>query len=231
MVDPINNPPSYTPNSYQAHKRNSWGAIFGGSVIALAVQLLLATFGMAIGLSTIAVSTEEETAKGVGIGAAIWWLISALAALFVGGFVAGRLCGFKRRWDGLLHGALTWALVTLASIVLLTTALGSIIGGAWNVMQTGATVASKASEQATPEQREQANNAAQQATTQAKEVANQAPEKAKEVAEKAKGPSVAAAWSIFLMLLLGLGAAAIGGATGAKACLDCEEETEFRRRT
>ena len=111
-------------------KRISWSAVFAGVLIAIVTQMLLTLLGLGIGLGTIDAVEEKNPASGLGIGSAIWYIISSLLSLFVGGWVAGRLASAPRLFDGVIHGVLTWCLTTLLTIYLLTTTLGSIIGGA-----------------------------------------------------------------------------------------------------
>jgi ElaB/YqjD/DUF883 family membrane-anchored ribosome-binding protein len=56
-------------------------------------------------------------------------VLTILISLFAGGYVAGRLAGFPAKQEGMLHGLITFGLVTLLSLYFLTTALGAIIGG------------------------------------------------------------------------------------------------------
>ncbi|SMB99001.1 conserved hypothetical protein [Hymenobacter roseosalivarius DSM 11622] len=114
-------------------KRISWGAIFAGAVLALVIQLALSLLGLGIGLGTIDPLEEQNPMAGIGIGAAIWWVVSMLVSLYLGATVASRLAGMPRPTDGLLHGLLTWAVVTLLTFYLLTTAVGRIIGGVTGV--------------------------------------------------------------------------------------------------
>lgn len=110
----------------------SWGAIIAGSVLAMATQLLLTLLGAGIGLVSLAATeavTESETATGFGIGAGVWWLITGLISLFIGGLAAGRLARVSQSTDGIFHGLLVWALTTLLSVYLLTTAASALIGG------------------------------------------------------------------------------------------------------
>jgi len=112
-------------------KRISWGAVFAGLVVALAVQLLLTLLGVGVGASTIhPVTGDSATAAGLGIGSAIWFLITTLLALFAAGWVAGRLAGMPRVIDSALHGILVWGLTALVTMYLLTTAIGTVLGGA-----------------------------------------------------------------------------------------------------
>lgn len=53
------------------------------------------------------------TEAGLGTGSAIYLVISALIALFVGGYVARALAMIQDRRDRTLHGLTTWAVVTI----------------------------------------------------------------------------------------------------------------------
>lgn len=111
-------------------KRISWSAVFAGVLVAVVTQLLLSLLGLGIGLGSIDPVEEQNPTAGLGVGSAIWYIVSSLLSLFVGGWVAGRLASAPRRFDGIIHGVLTWCLVTLLTIYFLTTTIGSIIGGA-----------------------------------------------------------------------------------------------------
>src|SRR3954469_4669797 len=90
-------------------RRVSWGAIFAGLFVTIVVEMILTLLGAAIGAATINPRTEANPTQGLGIGSAIWLLISSLISLFCGAYVAGRLSGGPRRSDGLLHGVLTFS--------------------------------------------------------------------------------------------------------------------------
>jgi hypothetical protein len=108
--------------------RISWGAIFAGAIIALATQLVLTLIGTAVGLATLNPATGQgPSGTTLGVGAAIWVVISSLISLFMGGYIAGRLGGTFNGW---LHGLATWATVTMLTMLLLTTAAGGLIGTA-----------------------------------------------------------------------------------------------------
>lgn len=116
-------------------KRISWGAVLAGVIIALAVQLVLSMLGVGVGASTIDPTrgTSPE-ASSLGVGAGIWWVVSALLALFAGSWFAGRLAGMPTRMEGMLHGLVTWGLTTLLLIYFLTTAVSNLVGGAFGVV-------------------------------------------------------------------------------------------------
>ena len=111
-------------------KRISWSAVFAGVLVAIVTQMLLTLLGIGIGLGTIDPVEERNPVAGLGTGTAIWYVVSSLLSLFAGGWVAGRLASTPRLFDGVIHGVLTWSLVTLFTVYLLTTTIGRIVGGA-----------------------------------------------------------------------------------------------------
>lgn len=120
-----------------SQRRISWGALFAGVIMVIAVQILLVMLGAGVGLSIVGPENgQTPSVAGVGIGGATWWTIANLIALFVGGLVAARLAGVGLRFDGLLHGLLTWAFALIITLWLLTTALGSVMGGTLSAFGT-----------------------------------------------------------------------------------------------
>lgn len=124
------------------HRRISWAAIFGGVIMVVVVQLLLSMLGAGIGLGTVNVNAgNTPDASSLGIGAGVWWVISSCLALFFGGYVAAWFAGIEIRFDGVLHGLVTWGIATILTIYLLTSAIGSIIGGGFNALGSVASAA------------------------------------------------------------------------------------------
>ncbi len=117
-------------------RRVSWPALFAAVFLAVAIQLLLSILGVAVGLGFVSPVGGTPNASSLGIGAGVWWFVSTLIALGIGGFVAAWLAGVSARFDGLLHGLVTWAITTLVVVYLLTTTLGGLLGGAFSVVGT-----------------------------------------------------------------------------------------------
>jgi hypothetical protein len=140
-----------TATSARGQPRISWGAIIAGVVAVLVVQALLSVLGIGIGASTIDPVNEQQPAAGIGIGAGIWFIVSALIAFFVGGWIAGRLAGVPRQIDSLLHGALVWGLAVLLTFYLVTTAVGSLVSGAAGILGRGISLAGQGVAQIAPE--------------------------------------------------------------------------------
>jgi hypothetical protein len=120
-----------------ALRRISWGAVFAGLIVAIMCSLILALLGMAIGLGAVNPAEEANPFSGIGAGAAIWWVASSLISLFAGGWVAARMAGMPRGFDGAVHGVLTWGLVTLLTFYLLGTTVGKLVGGVSSMVGKG----------------------------------------------------------------------------------------------
>jgi hypothetical protein len=112
----------------------SWGAVFGGAVVALGLWILLHTLGLAVGLTAID-PDKPHSLRGVGIGTGIWSIIAPLIALFSGGLVASRTAGVIDRGTGALHGAVMWGLTTVGGVLLLAVAVTSVVTGAARLSQ------------------------------------------------------------------------------------------------
>ena len=134
------------------HRRISWAAIFGGVILVVAIQLLLSLLGAGIGLGTVDTNAgSTPTPSSLGLGAGIWWVVSSCIALIAGGYVAAWLAGIELRFDGMLHGLVTWGIATLLTFWLLTSAIGGIIGGGFSALSSVASAAgSGVSEAAKP---------------------------------------------------------------------------------
>lgn len=109
--------------------RISWGAVFAGGIAALAISILLNLLGLGLGFTAIDPLSESQPLSGLGTGTIIWWIVSNLIALFLGGMVAGRTAGFISKTDGGLHGFLSWCLYAAVCLFFITSLVGSIISG------------------------------------------------------------------------------------------------------
>lgn len=112
-------------------ERISWAGIIAGAILALILQLILNLLGVAIGATALDFdySKESADAETLGMGAVIWVGFSSLLSLFAGGWVAAYFSGMPNTMSGVLHGFMTWGLVMFASFLLLSTAIGRVLGG------------------------------------------------------------------------------------------------------
>ncbi len=200
--------------------RLSWGAVFAGLVVATALQVVLTVLGAGIGF---AAWEPGESARGLGLGAGIWAILSVLISLFVGGMTAGRLAGILTRRDGVLHGILLWGLSTILTVWLLASGASALAGGAFRMVggvlgaASGAAAQTAGAVAAGPESRarrlgDRAENMAQRNRAEIDSLTDTVKARAGQVAEKAEQAAGTGAWLALLALGLSAGAA-VAGAT------------------
>lgn len=115
--------------------RASWAGIWGGFLIVMGVLVLLATLGIAVGVTTAGLGPDGSyDGKALGTGAAIWSGLSLLIALFVGGLAASRLGMVADRTNALMQGVLMWVMAILAIIWLASRGVAIVAGGAFGLM-------------------------------------------------------------------------------------------------
>jgi hypothetical protein len=115
----------------------SWGAILAGGVAAAALTLILLAFGAGVGFSSISPWSTTATSTTFHVAAGLYFIVTAMIASSVGGYLAGRL---RTRWAGAhtrevffrdtAHGFLAWGFATLLSAGVLSSAAGALVGSA-----------------------------------------------------------------------------------------------------
>ena len=108
--------------------RFSWGAVLAGATISLGMWMLLHVLGLGTGLTAID-PDDPNSLEAIGMGTGIWSLIVPLVALFLGGLATAKVAGPITRLGGAIHGAVLWALATLAATVAVVGLLSSVLGG------------------------------------------------------------------------------------------------------
>lgn len=131
--------------------RMSWSALLVGTVVAIAIELMLGLLGAGIGFSSLDPAGHGgPSVGGLGIGAIIWWTLSTVLALGVGAFVAATISHTRRPIDGVLHGVAIWGLTLLLTFYLLSSAIGGLVGGAFRTVSGLATAATASASVITP---------------------------------------------------------------------------------
>jgi hypothetical protein len=114
-----------------------WPAIFAGTVIAVAIALLLTTFGAALGLSSITLDGTDQSSTMELVLTALWMVLTLIAAFLAGGYIAGRM---RRRVetasreevtarDG-INGLVVWGLGSVLSAMLLSSVVSLAVNTA-----------------------------------------------------------------------------------------------------
>ncbi len=184
--------------------RMSWGAVVAGTLVALTVMAVLNILGFAVG----AVALDMGAEAGFGIGAGIWWTVSALIGLFIGGWTAGHFSAADIRSDGLMHGVVTWSLFVIVSFLAVTTTIGQVLGGAFGVIGQNLTSALVALQ---PQETLEATLAAQGMSPEA--IAEMETTLAAAGDQATEALAIGTGWA-FVALLLGVLVCALGGSFG-----------------
>lgn len=129
----------------------SWGAIFAGAVVAVAISVILLVLGAGLGFASISVwpglGVPGSTFTIAGV---IWLIVTQWLSAAIGGYIAGRL---RHRWlathahevffRDTAHGLVTWAVATMA-----VAATAAITAGATHSLAPIAVDAKEASQTA-----------------------------------------------------------------------------------
>jgi hypothetical protein len=132
-------------NSRSLNSAVSWGAIVAGAAAAASLSLILLILGVGLGLSSVSPwARDGVSATTFGVSTILWLTLTQLLASAMGGYLAGRL---RTKWTEVhsdevyfrdtAHGFLAWAVASLATAALLTSVIGSILGGG---VQAGASM-------------------------------------------------------------------------------------------
>jgi hypothetical protein len=215
--------------------RVSWGAVFAGLVVAAAVNITLTLLGVAIGMGAW---SRGDEAQSFGIAALIWTVITLLVSLFIGGRITGRMAGLIDKGDSRRHGVLLWSLFTVLMLTMMAMGLGTIMGGAFSfVGQTASGAAAGAAQGAVQQggvrgewgdrgERGGVMGERQEARLDtAKAQAESLKQNVVQNQEEITGAVSAGAWAALILMILSLGAAVVGAASGARNVVGTEEVT------
>jgi hypothetical protein len=154
-ADDLDRPRRDTARAADARPANgsavSWGAVAAGAAAAASLSLILLILGVGLGLSSVSPwAREGVSATTFGVSTILWVTLTSLLASAMGGYLTGRL---RTRWTEVhvdevyfrdtAHGFLAWAVASLATAALLSSAIGSIVGaGAAAGVRAGSAVVS-----------------------------------------------------------------------------------------
>lgn len=119
----------------------SWGAVFAGVAVTFTVMVVLNLLSMGIGLQGINLTGDATPVENVATGFGVIMVIVNLIALAAGGYVAGRYAGPRWHGSGFMQGLLTWAVALVASVWLMGSAAGTLVGSVGNIIGGGLSMA------------------------------------------------------------------------------------------
>ncbi len=136
---------SYIPDNDLAHEELAlahpsmrFGAVIAGWLVATATAGLLYAAGLALGFASFDAWNAAGSAKGIGIGTAVWMIVTWVAALFMGGMFAAWFDGRNDDTSGALHGVTVWGLSLTTTAVWLALGLGHAMSGHGGMGAAGA---------------------------------------------------------------------------------------------
>lgn len=182
--------------------RVRWPAVFAGIFAAISLLLVLSVLGVAIGFSAY---DRGDNPRNYLMGAGWWAAISALIAFAFGGWFAARTSAARGGPNGMINGAMVWAVAVPLSLALFTGSVASL-------GSTAAVSASNAQRDNMTSAQGQ-GNIADQARQASAQLQNQM---TPENMERASDTGARTAWGTLASLVLGFLAASIGGYAGAR---------------
>jgi hypothetical protein len=187
----------------------SWRAIFAGVVLGVVTLFLLTLLGVAVGLSSVEVTSTGTNFRSIGLGAGLWTLFTTLVSWFVGAAFASFLSGCLERGTGVVHGLTTWGVGFFLVLSLVGSSIVGVLSSGFGLVGQGAQLfgsSGLARQQEVQQGAKEAGREAQQRLGQL----------GPEDARQATSAAAKGAWGAFFTAALSLGAASAGGAYGTR---------------
>src|SRR5919205_625059 len=107
----------------------NWSSIWVGTLSALAVMLIFGLAAIAVGAHQIGPGAKTPTTGALGLAALIFSVFGAFISFVVGGWVAGKINGYRHAETDMLHGAIVWLVAVPILVALAALGAGSLFGG------------------------------------------------------------------------------------------------------
>ncbi len=118
-----------TPSVDAAHMRwpLDWGAIWVGTLTAVAAGLLIGLIGIAIGAHRI--GTDATRLSDLSFAGLVFSIAGAFFSFVLGGWAAGMIAGLRRAEQASLQGAMVWLVALPVLLILAALGAGGFFGG------------------------------------------------------------------------------------------------------
>lgn len=114
--------------------RISWGSVFAGVFIALAVQITLVMLPISFGM--VFLGPESPGSPGaISWTTAIMHILTMAISLFLGAYIASKLSNVPKRSTGMLHGLTVWSLAVLFNVFLIGQLFSGVTTGVTNAVR------------------------------------------------------------------------------------------------
>jgi len=122
--------------------RISWGAVLAGTVVALALYVVLTALGAAIGFSI----GRDMSYKALANGALVWAILTVGLSLFAGGWTTSQLTAGETKCESMVHGVILWGTVFAVMLGMMGMGIRSGFGAMLNIAYAGDRVADRGDE-------------------------------------------------------------------------------------
>lgn len=96
----------------------NWSAVWGGVFTFMAIWSVFGVLGIAV-FASAANPSATHPVSGMSVGEDIWAIVLTIIAMYVGGFVTGRLSAVTTRQEGAVHGQAMFGLSVTGVILFL----------------------------------------------------------------------------------------------------------------
>ena len=107
----------------------NWSAVWVGALASLAAVVVFGLIGTALGAHLVGPEHRVVNLREIGLVTLIFSVFSAFFACVIGGWIAAKIAGIRRSEPAMLHGGVSWLLVTPILIALAALGAGSYFGG------------------------------------------------------------------------------------------------------
>ncbi len=106
----------------------NWSAIWVGAMSALAVALIISLCAAALGAHQLGPGGKIAKWSDVGFVALVFSTLGAFFSFVVGGWVAGKINGYRHAETDMLHGAIVWLLALPLLVAFGAIGAGTLFG-------------------------------------------------------------------------------------------------------
>ena len=106
----------------------NWSAVWVGVLSSLAVALIISLFAAAVGAHQLGPAGKIAKWSDVGFAALVFSIIGAFFSFVVGGWIAGKINGYRQAETDMLHGAIVWLLALPLLVALGALGAGTLFG-------------------------------------------------------------------------------------------------------
>jgi hypothetical protein len=118
-----------TENEKQVAWPVSWSAIFTGALSSFAAMTVFGLAGAATGITALSSVKNFSGWKSLSLIDTAFAIFGAFIAFVIGGWITGKIAGFRRAEPAMLHAAMSWLVALPMLLAFIALGMGKIFGG------------------------------------------------------------------------------------------------------